>query len=128
MVPAAPDDAQLSFAILQVADRISGVLREERALIGKPEQPDFETIVARKSHLALELARLNQQARGKAPSERVRLKLDQLSDELAENARLIQRHMTAVREVYTLVVEAIEASSADGTYTNQAARRGATSW
>lgn len=125
---ARPEDAPLMEAILQLADCISEVLEEEKVQIAHPEQADFSALVARKSHLALELGKLMRVAEGKAPSEAVRAKLRQLSADLAANERLLRRHMDAVYEISSLIGEAIEQSTADGTYSSEIARRGAKPW
>lgn len=122
------ESARLMDALLHLADLISEVVQEERALISRPEGADFSALVARKSHLALELARLMKIAEGKVPTERVRQRLATLSRELAANERLLRRHMDAVYEISTLIGDAIEQSTADGTYSNEIARKGQATW
>lgn len=126
--PAALESARLMEAILHLADLISEVVQEEKALIARPEGGDFSALVARKSHLALELGRLTQLAEGKIPTERVRQRLATLSAELAANERLLRRHMDAVYEISSLIGEAIEQSTADGTYSSEIARKGPKTW
>ncbi len=125
---AAVESARLMEALLHLADLISEVVQEERSLISRPEGADFSALVARKSHLALELARLMKIAEGKVPTERVRQRLATLSRELAANERLLRRHMDAVYEISTLIGDAIEQSTADGTYSNEIARKGQSTW
>jgi hypothetical protein len=126
--PVLPADTPLMDAILQLADWIGEVLEEEKVQIAHPERADFSALVARKSHLALELGKLMRVAEGQAPTERVRVKLRQLAADLAANERLLRRHMDAVYEISSLVGEAIEQSTDDGTYSSQVARRGAKPW
>jgi hypothetical protein len=126
--PVLPADTPLMDAILQLADWITEVLEEEKAQIGQPERADFNALVARKSHLALELGKLMRVAEGQVPTERVRLKLRQLASDLAANERLLRRHMDAVYEISSLIGDAIEQSTADGTYSSQIARRGPKPW
>jgi hypothetical protein len=121
--PVLPADTPLMDAILQLADWIGEVLEEEKVQIAH-----FSALVARKSHLALELGKLMRVAEGQAPTERVRVKLRQLAADLAANERLLRRHMDAVYEISSLVGEAIEQSTDDGTYSSQVARRGAKPW
>ena len=122
--PAALESTRLMEAILHLADLVSEVVREEKGLIARPEGADFSSLVARKSHLALELGKLMQLAEGKVFSERVRQRLATLSAELAANERLLRRHMDAVYEISSLIGEAIEQSTADGTYSSEIARKG----
>lgn len=126
--PATLESARLMEAILHLADLISEVVQEEKGLIARPEGADFSALVARKSHLALELGKLTQLAEGKIPTEQVRQRLATLSAELAANERLLRRHMDAVYEISSLIGEAIEQSTADGTYSSEIARRGSRAW
>ena len=126
--PVLPADTPLMDAILQLADWIGEVLEEEKVQIAHPERADFSALVARKSHLALELGKLMRVAEGQVPTERVRLKLRQLAADLATNERLLRRHMDAVYEISSLVGDAIEQSTADGTYSSEIARRGPKPW
>lgn len=122
------DSAPLMEAILQLADWISEVVNEERTLIGRPEGADFGALVARKSHLALELGKLMQVAEGHILTEVVKKRLQRLASELAANERLLRRHMDAVYEISSLIGDAIEATTADGTYSSEVARRGPRPW
>lgn len=115
-------------AIVQLADWIGEVLEEEKVQIAHPERADFGALVARKSHLALELGRLMQVAEGQVPTEPVRRKLQQLAADLAANERLLRRHMDAVYEISSLIGDAIEQSTADGTYSSAIARQGPKPW
>ncbi len=123
-----PPDTPLMDAIIQLADWIGEVLEEEKVQIAHPERADFSALVARKSHLALELGKLMRVAEGQIPTERVRLKLRQLAADLAANERLLRRHMDAVYEISSLIGDAIEQSTADGTYSSEIARRGPKPW
>ena len=126
--PILPADTPLMDAILQLADWITEVLEEEKLQIAQPERADFNALVARKSHLALELGKLMRVAEGQIPTERVRVKLRQLASDLAANERLLRRHMDAVYEISSLIGDAIEQSTADGTYSSEIARRGPKPW
>ncbi len=126
--PASLESAHLMEAILHLADLISDVVQEEKALIARPEGADFSALVARKSHLALELGKLMQVVEGKTPTEAVKRRLAGLSQELAANERLLRRHMDAVYEISTLIGDAIEQSTADGTYSSEIARKGPRPW
>lgn len=126
--PVLPADTPLMDAILQLADWIGEVLEEEKVQIAHPERADFSALVARKSHLALELGKLMRVAEGQVPTERVRLKLRQLAADLATNERLLRRHMDAVYEISSLIGDAMEQLTADGTYSSEIARRGPKPW
>ena len=121
-------NAQLMEAIVQLSDWISEVLEEEKAQIKRPESADFGALVARKSHLALELGRLMQAAQGQVLSHPARQKIQKLAADLTANERLLRQHMDAVYQISSLIGEAIEQSTADGTYSSEIARQGPKSW
>ena len=123
-----PENGPLADAVLHVIERINQVLREEQTLVTRLDFTGIETLIARKSHLALELSRLLEHAQGLLHSEAVRTSVEQLRGDLAENAKLLRRHMDAVCEISSLIAEAIQCSSADGTYSRQAARSGQKPW
>jgi hypothetical protein len=122
------ESTPLMEAILQLADWISEVVNEERTLIAQPEGVDFGALVARKSHLALELGKLMQVAERHVLTAVVKKRLQQLASELAANERLLRRHMDAVYEISSLIGDAIESTTADGTYSSEVARRGPRPW
>lgn len=122
------DDGPVLIAILQLADRIRGVLADESAHLRGDRQSDFDAIVARKSHLVVELSRLVKHIGGPLASTRARDCLTALSRDLAENANLLRRHMEAVHEISSILAAALNSASEDGTYSPDAARRKATSW
>lgn len=126
--PILPADTPLMDAILQLAGWITEVIEEEKAQIAQPERAEFGALVSRKSHLALELSKLMRLAERQVPTERVRVKLRQLTADLAANERLLRRHMDAVYEISSLIGDVIEQSTADGTYSNEIARRGPKPW
>ncbi len=121
-------DTPLGRAIRQVAERIEGVLDEERLLLASGGHPDLDALVARKSHLALELSRLIRHAESQGAQAVVREILDRLSAQLARNAQLLNRHIEAVREVSSIIASAINSSTDDGTYSRAVSRPGAMSW
>jgi flagellar biosynthesis/type III secretory pathway chaperone len=123
-----PDIAPMVDAILQVVERIENVLTEEQTLVSQSEFADIETLIARKSHLALELSRLMEHAQHAMSNEAVCRSIEKLKANLSENAQLLRRHMDAVCEISSLVAEAIQSASADGTYSNQPNQPGPKSW
>lgn len=111
-------------AILQLAERISQVIEEERQLLANSDHGDFDAIVSRKSHLVLEMGRLVQHVDVAKADEPLKARLTALSRELAGNAALLRRHLEAVREVSAIIANAINSASNDGTYSADVARRG----
>lgn len=124
----APDNGPLADAMLQVVQRISQVLLEEKGLISELEFSSIDTLVARKSHLALELSRLMEHAQDTMQSCAVAHAIELLKAELTENAKLLRRHMDAMGEISALVAGAIDSASADGTYSSRIAHSEPKPW
>lgn len=119
----------LGSAIVLLVERIDAVLDEERkALSHGGGGGDIDTIVSRKSHLAIELMRIATHVNIAELDEKVRVRLSTLSRNLTQNARLLQRHVDAVRSVSDIIALAICQSSDDGTYSSTGPRRGGHSW
>lgn len=122
------DEGPIPQAIAQVAGRISSVLAEEGQLLQCGGVADFDSIIARKSHLLLELGRLVGHLDGQTLGVAACARLKALSLELADNASLLRRHLDAVREISSIIAAAMSTASTDGTYSADAARRGRASW
>lgn len=116
--------AVLENALLQIAGRIEAVLVEEAMLLAAPPGEDYERLIARKNHLALEVMRISQHGAGSRVSDEVKRRLAEIGTRLAGNAALVRRHMNAVGEIAALVAEMCNRASSDGTYSSQAARQG----
>jgi hypothetical protein len=110
-------------ALLQLVIRLESVLEEERKMLAGSLPNDHDRLIARKEHLALEATRLAQHAGGFLPDGPIRMRLGQAADQLAENARLLRRHIEAVDEIAALIAEICSSVTSDGTYTNKAARQ-----
>lgn len=122
------EEHPITAAIVQLAERIKGVLADERQILEAGGQSDFDAVVARKGHLALELNRLVQHAHSSVDTEPLRSCLGSLARELDENSALLRRHLDAVREVTSILASAINSASTDGTYSADIARQRAASW
>lgn len=103
-------------AIIQASERIEEVLAEELAILEGRVPGSIDAIVARKNHLVVELMRLMQHCNGACADERLRQRLAVLSERLADNARLLRRHIDAIGEVTSIIAGAISAAGDDGTY------------
>lgn len=123
-----PEESPLTEAILQVVERIDKVLKEEQSLVSRLEFADIDVLIARKSHLELELGRLMAYGQDAMKNSAVSRAMVKLKVDLSENAQLLRRHMDAVCEISSVVAEALEIASADGTYSNQPRRPGPKSW
>lgn len=120
----------LGSAIMYVADRIDALLDEERVALSSASASatDIDVLASRKSHLVIELMRLTAHISSLRHDDVACARLGLLSRNLAQNARLLRRHVDAVRNVSNIIAQAISQSNDDGTYTSSRSRLGAKSW
>jgi hypothetical protein len=111
-------------ALLQLIQRINGMLDEESGLLAGGPPDDFDRIIARKNHLALEVGRFASHVGPFAPDAAARLKLQHTKARLADNASVLQRNIDAVGEILAMVADVLNRAHSDGTYTYEAVRRG----
>jgi hypothetical protein len=110
-------------ALLQLIQRINGMLDEENRLLAGGPPDGFDRIISRKDHLALEVARFTAHVGPFIPDATARLKLQHTKARLADNAKVLQRNIDAVGEILTIVGDVLNRAHGDGTYTNEAVRR-----
>ncbi len=77
---------------------------------------DFRALNARKGHGLLELNRALRPLRGRALEPATLQRLESLRAELDANRAVLGMHLQAVREITTVVSEAIREAESDGTY------------
>lgn len=122
-IPAQATDPAQSDALLQLVQRINAVLEEEGRLLGEGPSDDFDRIIARKNHLALEMARFAANVGPLRLDAAARLTLQEAKVSIADNASVLQRNIDAVGEILTMVSDVLNRSQSDGTYTYDAMRR-----
>jgi len=97
--------------------RAISVVRAETEALRETPNADLKPFEHRKSQVLLDLSR----ARGALPldevSEEVEKLLTELRESLSENMTILERHMTAVREVSDLLARVMLEADSDGTYT-----------
>jgi len=117
--------SHFDLALLQLAQRIEGVLKDEARLLALSPSADLEFAISRKNHLVLEASRLLQHTQASPPAPPIVERMRRVSAALAENLELLRRHVSALSEVSALVSEVALRASADGTYTANVFRQGA---
>lgn len=122
------DDPTVVAAILQLLSRIEAVVTDENGLLSSGKTADIDSIVARKSHLAVEVMRLMKRFDAIHDREPVRERMSSLSRALDMNARLLRRHIDAVREISGIITDVIAASSDDGTYSGRLEKTLGATW
>ena len=115
-----PGDVALDQALLHLADRIEALWEEERRLLQHAAAEDFDRLIERKEHLAVEVARLMQHALGFDPQPSTRLRLRAMRERLTDNKELLQRHIDAVGEIAALIAGVLNSAMSDGTYSRHA--------
>lgn len=115
--PAAAKPSQQALAsLLNTIAAIQAVVEEETAALNSRKQVDFDSFTQRKSQGLLELNRAMKSLSAIADHPTVIERLARLREKLAINQATLQLHLDAVREISTLMANAIRESESDGTY------------
>jgi hypothetical protein len=103
--------------VISVVRRLEGYLDEETAALEKSLDFDFKTSNDRKSQGLLDF---NQALRRLQPADvnaDLKVRLASFRQKLATNLRTIRLHLDAVKEIASVLSEAIQNAESDGTYT-----------
>ena len=103
-------------ALLTTIGMLETVVEEETAALNAHKQVDFDAFSQRKSQGLLELNRAMKTLTTIANHKLVAERLSGLREKLAVNQATLKFHLDAVREVSTIVANAIRESESDGTY------------
>jgi hypothetical protein len=115
--PSASDPDTARAVVISVVRRIESYLDEETAALEKYIDFDFKASNDRKSQGLLDF---NQAIRRLQPSDvnaDLKGRLAVFRQKLAANLRTIRLHLNAVKEIASIVSEAIQNAESDGTYT-----------
>jgi hypothetical protein len=115
--PVSPHPDASRALVLSVIKRIEGYLDEETAALQKSLDFDFKASNDRKSQ---GLVDLNQALRRLAKSDLnadLKTRLEAFRKKLAVNLRVIRLHLDAVKEISSILSDAIQNAESDGTYT-----------
>lgn len=114
---AAPAPSQQALqSLLNTIAMLESVVEEETAALNSRKQVDFDAFTQRKSQGLLDLNRAMKILATIADHPLVIERLARLREKLAVNQATLQLHLDAVREISTLVANAIRESESDGTY------------
>jgi hypothetical protein len=115
--PAASDPDTAPALVISVVRRLEGYLDEETAALEKSLDFDFKTSNDRKSQGLFDF---NQALRRLQPADvnaDLKVRLATFRQKLAANLRTIRLHLDAVKEIASILSEAIQNAESDGTYT-----------
>lgn len=112
-------------ALKHIVTRIKAVVEEERELLASANFDGVDRLVERKDQLAIELSRFVRRPDARVVDAATRGLLDEAAKALGSNADLLGRHIDAANEVAGIICNILVDANSDGTYTNNAALRGA---
>jgi hypothetical protein len=107
----------------QTIERIERLLDLETAILQQYRPVDFAEFNHRKSHALLELTRALRSLGAESRDPQMREELERLSGKLKQNLATLEIHLRAVRQVCTLIANAIQTEESDGTYSSSIHRR-----
>jgi hypothetical protein len=96
--------------------RLAEVIDQETSALRNRTPVDLNTFNTRNSHGLLELDRALRLLGGADPGEPLKNALRTLRQKLETNRQVLATHLDAVREVATIIAEAIRSVESDGTY------------
>jgi hypothetical protein len=110
------DGAAASSAFEKCIERLEDVVVQETAALKRRAAADLRDFNNRKSQGLLELSRSLRYFQGVIPSNAVLARLAGLREKLDTNRAVLKLHLDAVREVSTIMADAIRDAESDGTY------------
>ena len=122
----AADEARLAAlreTFCQTVERIERLVDLETATLEQYRPVDFSEFNHRKSHALLELDRAMRALGAQALDARTRSELERLRGKLKRNLATLEIYLKAVRQVCSLITQAIETEELDGTYSSSIYRR-----
>ena len=115
--PPIEENAALAPALLKNAvERLEAVIDQETAALTMRRAVDLNDFNDRKSHGFVELSRAMRHFEGAALDQSLVLCLTGLRTKLETNRAVLKMHLEAVKEVSTVVADAMRHADSDGTY------------
>jgi hypothetical protein len=102
--------------LINIISTLETVVEEETAALAARTQVDLESFSNRKSQGLMELNRAARNLEAMANHQLVAARLSGLREKLAVNQRALKLHLEAVREISSIVANAIREADSDGTY------------
>lgn len=106
-----------------VIGRLGDLIREETAALRAGAHGDIAGLSARKTRIAFELGRAIDIHGAAAVDAATAAELAELHEMLEANRSVLKLHITAVREVASIITEALREAEWDGTYTEIGPKR-----
>lgn len=114
---AGDERARAAFGVIEkAAERLEQVIDQETAALQTRTGVDHKDFNDRKSLGLLELTRAMRHVEGTPPDQALLARLSRLRDKLEINRAALRTHLDAVREISTIVADAMRNAESDGTY------------
>jgi hypothetical protein len=118
------EQASNEIRIRTVLGRLETIIDNENDNIGSDLDFDLPTSNAHKSRCLYELSMLTRDVRPDEVPASFSPQLARVREKLATNAQRVSAHLDAVREVVTILKNAVQDLEADGTYSQEQFRLG----
>lgn len=109
--------------LTKILDALLSCVRDETEAIRRSLAVDLKSSNAVKSRLLYELSRAGRGIDAGSLQPGSREKLHLLRDELRRNAQIVGAHLSAVKEIAGLMIDAARREEADGTYSRPSLNR-----
>ncbi len=109
-------------AFLSCIDRLEQLVESETQALKAFGPINFEESNGRKTRALFEFLRASRSVQAQAPAT-IRTKLTSLQAKLAENASMLDQHLSAMREIAGIMIRTMEMAESDGTYSGRSPYR-----
>jgi hypothetical protein len=103
-------------AFFAVVERLESTLAEETAALAAQRHRGLTDFTRQKRQGFLEFNRIMRQLDNTIPSQEIIGRLSRFEQTLDANATMLQRHLSAVKEVTDTIVRVMRDAESDGTY------------
>lgn len=110
----------------QAIERLEELLQQETEALRTGAAVDLRQLNGRKAQALHELKRLGSAQLGAGPGRDAEMaaRFTRLRSALEANRHMLELHVTAMREITSVMAEAIRAAESDGTYSARVAKPG----
>ena len=115
-VKPAEEESGVLATLIRTIERLEETLEQETAGLRSRAPIDLKDFNNRKTHGLLELTRVMRHLDRGSLTPPVAARLSALRISLEVNQRIVKMHLEAVREVSTILADAIQEAESDGTY------------
>lgn len=106
-------------ALISVAGRITTVLKQERQALEALRYDELKTITDKKNQLTHALMRAMHRIDAVTLTNSARQAIDDVRTEAESSRQVLERHLSAAREINALIDDAVTANISDGTYADR---------